>query len=56
MSCLPVSGTRPILGVSLEGGHTPSSPGDLPGGFARFGRNEVGYEIVKAMKAAGIQR
>jgi fido (protein-threonine AMPylation protein) len=41
-----------ILGPLLEGGHTVVA-GRLAGAFARFGRNDVADEIVKAMKAAG---
>ena len=41
-----------ILGPLLEGGHTVVA-GRLAGAFARFGRNDVADEILKAMKAAG---
>jgi fido (protein-threonine AMPylation protein) len=41
-----------ILGPLLEGGRTVVA-GRLAGAFARFGRNDVADEIVKAMKAAG---
>jgi fido (protein-threonine AMPylation protein) len=41
-----------ILGPLLECGHTVVA-GRLAGASARFGRNDVADEIVKAMKAAG---
>jgi fido (protein-threonine AMPylation protein) len=41
-----------ILGPLLEGGHTVVA-GRIAGAFARFGRNDVAEEIVKAMKVAG---
>jgi hypothetical protein len=41
-----------ILGPLLEGGHTVVA-GRLAGAFARFGRDDVAGQIVKAMKAAG---
>ncbi len=41
-----------ILAPLLEGGHTVVA-GRLAGAFARFGRQEMADEIVKAMKAAG---
>jgi fido (protein-threonine AMPylation protein) len=40
-----------ILSVLLEGGHTVVA-GRLAGAFARFGRDNVADEIVKAMKTA----
>jgi Fic/DOC family len=43
-----------ILGPLLEGGHTVVA-GRLAGAFARFGRDDVAGEIVKAMKAAGYE-
>src|SRR5260370_24983823 len=44
--------TSEILAPLLEGGHTVVA-GRLAGAFARFGRQDVADEIVKAMKAAG---